>query len=400
MRRSTLALAAAILLAPVVAGAQIDGERRTLLEGGGESGLGNPGPVAPYAFMYFNRPDVVGKGSAWRLALAPVYADTELGVPGLLGGHTDMGFGFSGGGYAFGHAEVRRGDEKRGESFIGHGGGPSLSLYPNIGHVGPVPITGVFRFALNYTDYLSTKLTDPAFELPPDVWTGSVRGGLRAGGAEPGMDKGRAVEFSMWAETRVRANPASYGYNKDRDIRRSLGLLWARAFASLPVGGATRLSGGLNLGVGEGLGRLDAYRLGGMSTVTSEFPLVIPGYFAQEISAARYAHAWAQTALPVGDSKRFTAMFTVAGASVDPVFGTDPGGPLHAGAAMGFGFEPPDGALRAELTYGFSPTALRGTRRFAQSVAVVFEVDFLRDLKKVKGRPKVRQQGLRWLLGR
>lgn len=60
-------------------------------------------------------------------------------------------------------------------------------------------------------------------------------------------------------------------------------------------------------------------------------------------------------------------------------------------------------ALAAALWFapvGFSPTAPRGTRRFAQAVAVVFEIDFLHHDRKGKGLPKVRQQGLRWLLGR
>lgn len=399
MRACAVALAAAALFLAAPASAQIDDTKRLLLEGGYEGGLGSPGPASPYAFLYVNRPGAAGPGSAWRLALAPVYLDTELGLPRAFGGRTDIGLGFSGGGYAFGNAQVHRGDEKTGESYIGHGLAPSVSLYPRIGDVGQVPVSGVFRLSAVYTDFQRADRTDESYEPPPDEWTGVARAGVRAGGVEPGMDRGRAAEASLWAETRVRDRPASYGYAGDRYARRNVNLIWARVQLSLPAGSA-RVSGGLNAGSGGQIGRLTAYRLGGMLTQTSEFPLILPGYFAQEISARRFVHAWAQTALPAGDSKRFTIEFTAAAANVSPVRGTDPGGVGHAGLAAGFGFSPPDGALRAGLTYGFAPTALRGKRRGAQAFALVVEIDFLPREPKDGGRPMTRQQGLRWLLGR
>ena len=123
-------MAAAILLSAAPARAQIDDTKRLLLEGGYEDGLGNPGPNSAYTFLFLNRPNVAGKGSAFRLALAPVYADAELGLPNVLP-RTDMGLGFSGGGYAFSRKEVVRGNQRFGESFIGHGFGP---MSPSLGY--------------------------------------------------------------------------------------------------------------------------------------------------------------------------------------------------------------------------------------------------------------------------
>lgn len=397
MKALLIAFAAVFAAAP--ARAQIDDQKRLLLEGGTEDGLGNPGPSSPYAFLYMNRPGAAGPGTAWRLALAPVYAETELGLPGIFGRRTDVGLGFSGGGYAFGNAQVDRGSEKPGESYIGHGGGPSISLYPRIGDIGPVPLSGVIRLSAFYMDFQRTARTDAGYEPPPDEWTGSARAGLRAGGVEPGMDRGRAAEVSLWAESRVRDRPASYGYNGDRFVRHNANLLWTRVQLSLMVGDA-RVSGGLNAGSGGQIGRLSAYRLGGMLTQTSEFPLILPGYFAQEISARRFVHGWAQTALPVADSKRFTVEFTAAAARVSPVHGTDPGGVGHAGFSASLGFSPPDGALRAELAYGYAPTALRGRRRGAQALALMLEIDFLPREAGDEDRAKIHQRGLRWLLGR
>ncbi len=394
-----LALAALMLLA-ARARAQIDDTKRLLLEGGYEDGLGNPGPSGAYAYLYMNRPGLAGPGSALRLALAPVYADAELGLPGVLGSRTDVGLGFSGGGYAFSRQEVVRGDQRHGESFIGHGGGPSLSLYPKIGNIGPVPLSGVVRFSAVYTDYQRTALTDSNFEVPPDEWTGTARVGLRLGGQEPGSARTPAMELSTWYESRVRDRPGEYGYNHDRSVRRDINLYWMRFLIVLPPYGDARAAGGLGVGGGDRLGRLAAYRLGGMLTQSSEFPLSIPGYFAQEIAAREYGHIWLRYGIPIEHSKRFFVNFLAAGAAVTAIRGTDPGGPLHAGFSAGLEFSPEKGALHWEMTYGYSPTAVRGNRRGGHTYALSAELDFMTPDAKVRKDAKTRQQGLNWLLGR
>jgi hypothetical protein len=400
MRAFAGILTAMALLAAAPVSAQIDDTKRLLLEGGGERALGNPGPAGAYGFWYLNKPDAVGPGSAWRLALAPVYLDTELGLPGLLGSRTDVGLGFSGGGYAFSQQEVVRGDRRRGESFIGHGGGPSLSFYPKIANIGPVPLSGVFHFSAVYTDYQNTSRTDSNFVVPPDEWTGTARGGLRLGGQEPGLGRGPALELSAWYEARIRDRPGTYGYNHDRVVRRDINLYWMRFLFMSPAEGGPRGAGGFSLGGGDRLGRLAAYRLGGMLTQTSEFPLILPGYFPQEIAARKFAHVWTKFGLPIDVSSRYYLNLVAAGASVTPIGGTDPGGPLHAGFGLGLEFAPRKAALHGELTYGYSPTAIRGERRGAHSIALTAEVDFLTPEKGPARRANTRQQGLGWLLGR
>jgi hypothetical protein len=400
MRRYVGALTAVLWLAAAPARAQIDDTKRLLLEGGYEDGLGNPGPNGAYAFLYLNRPGVAGPGSAWRLALAPVYLDTELGLPGLLGYRTDVGLGFSGGGYAFSRKEVVRGDQRFGESFIGNGGGPSLSFYPKIGDIGPVPLSGVVRFSAVYTDYQATSQTDANFEIPPDEWTGAARVGLRLGGQEPGLGRGPALEVSTWYEGRVRDRPGTYGYNHDRFVKREVNLYWMRFLLVLPPDSGVRASAGASVGGGDRLGRLTAYRLGGMLTQSAEFPLIIPGYFSQEIAAREFGHVWARYGIPVERSRRFFVNVLAAGASVTPIRGTDPGGSLHAGMSVGLEFAPPKGALHGELTYGYAPRAVRGNHRGGEAFAITAELDFMTpDLESRKG-VKTSQQGFGWLLGR
>lgn len=392
--------AAALLLLSVPARAQIDDTKRLLLEGGFEDGLANPGPNSAYGYLYLNRPDIAGKGSALRLALAPVYADAELGLPEVLP-RTDVGLGFSGGGYAFSRKEVVRGDQRFGESFIGHGLGPSLALYPKLGKVGPVPLTGVVRISALYRDYQAAAGTDSNFALPPDQWTGFARAGLRAGGQEPGLSRRPAIELSAWYESRVREKPGRYGYNEDRDIAREVDLYWMRALVVLPSDSGVKTSGGLDIGGGRRLGRLSAFRLGGMLTQTEEFPLAVPGYFSQEIAAREYGHAWARIGFPLDAERRYFANFMAAAASVTPIAGTDPGGVLHEGFSAGLEFSPAAAALHGELSYAYSPSAVRGNHRGGHSVALTLEIDFMagRDEKSPKGR-KSSQEGLGWLLGR
>jgi hypothetical protein len=400
MNRLVPALAAlllAVLAAP--ARAQIDDARRFQLEGGYEDGVGSPGPNGAYVFAYLNRPGVLGPGSALRLAVAPVYLDAELGLPNVLP-RTDLGLGFTGGGYAFSQKEVVRGDQRLGESYIGHGGGPSVSLYPRLGNVGPVPLNGVLRLSALYTDYQRTAETAPNFVLPPDEWTGAARAGLRLGGQEPGLDKGPAMELSTWWESRLRDKPATFGYDGDRSVRGETNLYWMRFLLALPTDAGTRYSGGLSVGGGDRVGRLSAYHLGGMLTQTSEFPLVIPGYFSSEIEARKYGHVWGRAGVPLDAARRWLIDIFAAGANVAPIRGTDPGGTLHAGVGTGVQFVPPKGALHAELAYGYAPTALRGTRRGGHSVALSLEIDFVAPEVGTGNLAKTRQQGLGWLFGR
>lgn len=388
-----------LCLAALPARAQIDDQKRLLLETGFEDGLGNPGPNSAYGFFFVNRPGVAGKGTALRLAVAPVYADAELGIPEVLP-RVDLGLGLSGGGYAFSRKEVVRGDQRPGESFIGHGVGPSVALYPKIGEIGPVPVSGVARLTALYRDYQKAEKTDAAFALPADQWTGFARAGVRAGGQEPGLGRAPALEVSLWYEERLREKPGPYGYAGDRSVRRSIGLYWMRALIVLPAETGVRASGGFGFGGATQLGRLAAYRLGGQLTQSSEFPLLIPGYFSQEIAAQDYGHAWARCAIPLDEGRRLSADLTAVVASVTPVPGTDPGGAVHEGFGAGLEFSPPRAALHGELAYGYSPSALRGGRRGGHSVALTLEVDFMTPDERVHKGAKTTQEGLGWLLGR
>ena len=391
--------AALIVLAAAPVRAQIDDARRFQLEGGYEQGLGQPGPKWPYVFAYMNRPAVLGSSATLRLAIAPVYLDAELGIRNAFGRYADAGIGFSGGGYAFGQTEVFRGDEKRGESFTGHGGGPSLTAYPRFGNLGPAPLTGVLRAGASYSDYRRDYATAPQFVLPQNEWTALFRAGLRWGGQEPGLDRAPAMEVSTWWESREREHSIPYGYNGDRVAQGQTNLYWSRILFAYTMKDGVRLGAGTSFGGGTGIDRFSAYRLGGMLTTNAEFPLILPGYFAQEIAARQYAHLWLRGGVPLDDRKKFVFNVFAAGASITPVTGTDAGGAQHVGVGTGLEFAPRKGALRGMLSYGYSPTAERGGGRGGHGVALSLELDLAAPTGPHIRRPTDTQQGLRWLLG-
>jgi hypothetical protein len=398
------ALAAALLLAlaAVPARAQIDPTRRVLLLGGYEQGLFAPGPVAPYAYAYMNVPEVAGSSTALRLVAAPVYVDTEMGFLNFIGKYADAGIGFSGGGYAFGQTEVRRGDEKRGESFTGHGGGPSLSLYPKFGNIGPVPINGVARAAASWADYRRSYATAPEFVLPPNEWTGILRFGIRAGGQPPGLDRAPSGEVSLWYEARDREHGGAYGYNGDRVAQRATHLYWTRLLFAYDFPEDRRLGVTMNFGAGHDLDRFSAYRVGGMLQNNAEFPMSIPGYFSQEIMAEKVAHVWVRFGKGLTDERRIVFNWFAGGAVIKPVPTTDAGGAQHAGVGMGVEFLPKKekGALRGMLSFGYSPTAVRGGHRGAESVALSMELNLGKiPAPRTGHRLPDTQGGLRWLIG-
>ena len=400
MIRMFAAAAALLALVASPARAQIDDALRFQLETGYEQGFLQPGPKSPYVYLYVNRPNIHNSSATLRMALAPVYLDTELGIRKAFGDFADAGIGFSGGGWAFGQTEVFRGDEKRGEEFVGHGGGPSVSLYPHFGNLGPAPLNGVLRVSGTYADYRRSRSTAPQFALPDNEWTAAFRAGLRYGGQPPGLDRAPAGEASVWVERRQREHSVAYGYNGDRLAEGETNLYWTRLLFAYTLKDGIIMGAGVNAGGGAGVDRFSAYRLGGMLLNNSEFPLAIPGYFGQEIAASRFAHVWLRGGLPLDDAKRFVFNVFAAGATITPVTGTDAGGAQHLGLGTGLEFAPRRAALKGMISYGYAPTAARGSGRGGQGVALSLELDFNpAKYTATRRAPPDMQQGMRWLLG-
>src|SRR6185369_10458270 len=94
---SSLVMITVALLGVHVAQGQIDPENRELLQFGYNAALQGHPPQSGYAFYYRNKPEFIQTNWTLRLALAPTYLDSELGMAGILGPDTHLGIGLSGG---------------------------------------------------------------------------------------------------------------------------------------------------------------------------------------------------------------------------------------------------------------------------------------------------------------
>src|SRR5882672_11203365 len=168
--------------------AQIDPSKRELIQLGYNQPLEGRGPIAAYGFYYLNKPQFLEQSNlTLRLAVAPVYMDSELGLTGALGPNTDVGIGLAGGGCADGYSEVHAGKYEQDESFLGHGGEVSSSVYHLFNPDQRIPLYAVLRGEVHYSAFAEDNKTGDTFVLPEDQCNFRVRAGFRWGGREPLM---------------------------------------------------------------------------------------------------------------------------------------------------------------------------------------------------------------------
>lgn len=357
---------------------QIDPEPRQLLQLGVNQSLHNDGPIGAYAFYYWNMPDVPATNTTLRLAIAPVYADAELGFKGLLGENTDLGVGVFGGGLYNSYSEVRQGNYYRDESFDGHGGGAALSLYHNFNPGATVPLNGIVRASMNYHVFSDTSDTANDFTLPKNQPFYTLHTGLRWGGKEPLLTPRLAAELSVWYDLQYRPDSGSYGFNGgDRELdsisHRFLGS--ARLIYTMPRS-EHYLALGLMGGAVINADRLSAYRLGGALPFTSEYPLFLPGYFYEEISAEDFGLLYGLYAIPLGRSKSWSVFAGGATSVADYVDGLEQSGNWNSGVTGGLSVKSKNRRLQAVVASGYGIDAIRSDGRGGYSVAFMLQYNF------------------------
>jgi hypothetical protein len=379
-KRTLHTLGAAGAVAALAAGsahAQIDPEARQLLHLGFSQSLLDDGPGAAYAFYYWNMPNVPSTNQTLRLTLAPVYVDGELGFKGLLGEATDLGVGLFGGGFAYTYDEVRGGDYFRDESFDGHGGGGSLSLYRLLNPAGPIPLSGQVRVGADYRAYSDNDSTDDTFELPDSQPFLHLRAGLRWGGSEPVLNPRLAMEISAWYEFEQRTDGGPYGFAGDRELESTSHRFLGRAQLAVTAPESEHyITAGLMGGSVISPDRLSAYRLGGALPFTSEFPLYLPGYFYQELSTKNFGLLYGSYSIPLDAAKRWQVTAAAATALVDYVDDLDQPGQWHSGLSGGFGYTSRNRRWRVLAAYGYGVDAIRSDGRGGHSVSALFQYIF------------------------
>jgi hypothetical protein len=367
--------------------AQIDPSRRQLLQIGYDAPFVGHAPLAGYVFYYLNHPEFYRDDLTVRMAIAPVYFDSELGLAHALGPNTDLGFGVAGGGFADSYNEVRRGNYLPKESFDGHGGSAALSLYHRFNPNQRVPLYGVLRGGVHYATYTDRSDTDRRFQLPDDFTAANFRVGLRLGGKEPVLFPSLAMELSVWAESLNRGNSGRYGFNGDRDVRTSAELLYAHAYLAYTFDRGDNFAISTTWGSSVNADRFSAYRLGGVLPLVAEYPLVIPGYYFQELSADQFLLFNGQYALSLGEKKRWKLTAMAATAVVHFIDGHEQPGNWHSGVGGGIAYESASEVWKAGLNYGFGIDARREGARGAHVITFVLQFDLERYLNKQSSRP-------------
>jgi hypothetical protein len=380
MRKASVRMVLAVVFASIMnSPAQIDPAKRELIQLGYNQPLEGRGPISAYAFYYLNLPHLYRTNLTLRLALAPLYLDSELGIAKAIGPRTDLGIGLAGGGFADGYNEVRGGKYLESESFSGHGGGVSANLYHLFNPNQRIPLNGVIRIEGHYSTYIRDGDTDDAFELPRDKGSINLRSGLRWGGREPLMLPDVAMELSIWQESQFRANSGRYGYDDDRRVQISSHLFWARGLLTYTL---PRLQHSFTLTLTGGTSiesdRFSSYRLGGILPFASEFPLTLPGYYFQEISADRFLLFGGQYSLPLDKDNRWAFTAVVATATVQYVTGMEQPGHWHSGVGGGIRYRSPKDAWQMVLAYAYGVDAIRDHGRGAHNIGFLLQFDLER----------------------
>ena len=368
------------LFAPALTFAQIDPVKRDLVQIGYNAAFEGHAPLAAYAYFYHNQPDFLRTNLTLRLALAPTYLDSELGFVGGLGPNTDFAIGVAGGGYADDYSEIRGGTYYPSESFDGNGGEISASIYHLFDPGDEIPLNFVLRGTAHYSFYNRSDDTASSFALPADHGDFSVRTGLRWGGVEPTLFPPLAMELSVWYEGHLRSDSGAYGNltsdGYDRELNELSHLFWAEAALAytLPKSQQSfyvRLTAGTSVDAD----RFSAYRLGGFLPLIAEFPLSLPGYYFQEISARQFVLLNANYLLPLDPQKRWNIDVNVASAFVDYLPGESQPGNWLNGVGGGILYHSPSDRWKIMLNYGYGIDAIRSHGRGANSLGLLVQFD-------------------------
>lgn len=379
--------------------AQIDPIKRELLQVGYNAAFEGHSPLSAYAFYYRNQPDFLRTNLTLRLAMAPTYIDSELGIRQALGQLTDLGIGVAGGGFADSFNEIRRGKYLQSESFDGYGGELNLSLYHLFNPGYQIPLNGVLRGIAHYATYAPLDQTASNFRVPDPMGIFSVRTGLRWGGREPTLFPSLAMELSVWYQGEFRSQADGYGFNFDRRVEPSSHLFWGEAFLAytLPKWHHS-FNVTLTAGTSADADRFSAFRLGGFLPMVAEYPLSLPGYYYQELTAERFALLGGNYTIPFDTHERWNVTFTAATALVDYLPGLEQPGQWHSGVGAGVFYT--SRTWRVMLDYGYGIDAIRSGGRGAHSIGLLLQLD-LEPAREAffKAEPPGRWRGFERILG-
>ncbi|HTR43845.1 MAG TPA: hypothetical protein VMH87_19715 [Pseudomonadales bacterium] len=359
--------------------AQIDPVKRDLIQIGYNGAFEGRQPFSGYAFYYHNEPDFLKETNlTLRLAISPTYTDNELGIANALGPNTDIGIGVAGGAFADSYNEFEDGTYIPQQSFDGFGGEGSMALYHLFDPGRLIPLYLVVRGTVHYSTYDKGSDTASDFQLPNDHFDGSIRAGLRFGGVEPTLFPSLAMELSIWYEGDWRSAPGSYGFASDPyQLNPQSQLFWSEAALSYTFHNHQNFYVRVTAGTSIDADRFSAYRLGAFLPLVAEFPLSLPGFYYQEISARQFVLLNANYIIPLDKSNRWDLAFNASTAVVDYLPGTGQPGNSLTGVAGGIMWHSKEDHWKIIVDYARGINAVRdnGQERGSNSIGVLLQVD-------------------------
>lgn len=367
-----------LVLAPFLAKAQIDPYKRDLLQIGYNGAFEGHQPFSGYAYYYHNEPDFLQDTNlTLRLAVSPTYVDSELGIGQALGPTTDIGIGAAGGAFADSYNEIRGGKYYPSESFDGYGGETSFSIYHLFDPGRLIPLNLVFRTTAHYSTYSPNSDTASGFIVPNNYVDGSVRTGLRFGGVEPTLFPPLAMELSVWYEGHVRSDPNNYGYADDPyHVNSQSHLFWAEAALSYTFSNTQQnVYIRLTTGTSVDADRFSAYRLGSFLPLIAEFPLSLPGYYYQEISARQFVLVNVNYLVPLDKKDRWDLALNASTAVVSYLAGEGQPGNSLSGVSGGIMWHSPTDRWKIMGDYAYGINAIRNGHRGANSIGFLVQMD-------------------------
>jgi hypothetical protein len=131
-------------------------------------------------------------------------------------------------------------------------------------------------------------------------------------------------------------------------------LFWAEAALSYTLPKSQQnFSVRLTAGTSVNADRFSAYRLGGFLPLVAEFPLTLPGYYYQEISARQFVLLNANYLLPLDKSQRWNLDANVSSAFVDYLPGEGQPGNWLNGVGGGILYRSPSDRFKIMLDYAY-----------------------------------------------
>ena len=122
--------------------------------------------------------------------------------------------------------------------------------------------------------------------------------------------------------------------------------------------------------------RFSAFRVGGALPFTSEFPLYLPGYFFEELSAKDFGLAYGLYSIPLGPSKRWNILGMAATSVMNYVDGLEQPGHWNSGVGGGIGYTAKNRRWRTLVTAAYGIDAIRSDGRGGYNVGLMFQHNF------------------------